>query len=127
MTVRPTSTGERAAAKGAPEQVTYEVTVRNRTGQRYPEAEIVQMLAGGTETLHYEPDAILDQEWLVWPADLAGKQRMTVRSTVLVPPSDNADIPRSGTAVCVRPYPGAGFSGCGADGAPVAAPGPQQP
>ncbi|MBC9715795.1 DUF11 domain-containing protein [Streptomyces sp. TRM66268-LWL] len=117
--VRALGTERRTPAADGSERVTYEVVVRNRTGQDFPGTEIVQMLPGGAKVVSSEPEGFVDQEWQVWQMGLDAKETATLRSTVLVPPSDDADAPRSRSAVCVRVETAAGFSGCGADARPA--------
>ncbi|SDJ36779.1 hypothetical protein [Streptomyces indicus] len=117
--VRAVGEGQRSAGDGAAERVSYEIVVRNRTAQDFPQAEIVQMLAGGAKVLSSAPEGFVDQEWLVWQLGLDAKESRTLRSTVMVPQSDDADAPRSRSAVCVRVETAAGFSGCGADERPL--------
>ncbi|MER7174407.1 hypothetical protein [Streptomyces mesophilus] len=119
VTVRAIGAETRSPAARAGERVTYEVVVRNRTAQDFPETEIVQMLPGGAKVVSSEPEGFVDQEWLVWQLGLDAQQSVTLHSTVVVPPSDDADAPRSRSAVCVRVETAAGFSGCGADSRPA--------
>ncbi|MFI6938638.1 hypothetical protein ACIBI4_05165 [Streptomyces sp. NPDC050418] len=117
--VRAVAAEKVARSAGPGERVTYEVVVRNRTAQDFPETEIVQMLPGGAKVESSAPQGFVDQEWLVWQLGVDAKESRTLHSTVVVPQSDDADAPRSRSAVCVRVETAAGFSGCGADARPA--------
>ncbi|MGW0732145.1 hypothetical protein [Streptomyces sp. NPDC002851] len=125
VTVRRVSaTGDRA------KEVTYEAEVRNRTGQEYPGAEIVQMLPSDARLLATEPTARAQQDWLIWGEPFKAKGRATVRTTFVHAESGeraaNGEPVQSHPVVCVRPDPHSGFSGCGGVARPSTAPTPPE-